>query len=492
MQPLLQKEKERKSSNFEVIMAVSIERFKQEYSRAVFEGYAAIFAGAGLSRSSGYANWKELLEPFAKAINLDIDREHDLVAVAQYYINETGTRSDLNQKILNEFTKDARENENIDIITRLKIYTYWTTNYDELIENGLKKNNRKVDIKIHQEDLANNIYDRDAILYKMHGDVRNPAKAVLAKDDYEVYQYVRPLFRTVLQGDLVSKTFLFIGFSFEDPNLEYVLGQMKALLEESTRLHYCFLEEIKKQPGEDDSEYAYRKAKQDLRINDLKRYGIQAVLLDSYDDITRILKEIECACLLKNIFISGSIASYSDPWSENNVTKFTHELGQNLVAKGYRLVSGFGLGIGSSLINGALEEIMRTKYRHIDEHLCLRPFPQVQSGGVSLPELWQAYREEMIGQAGIAVFIFGDKKKDSTIIPADGMVKEFEIAKNLGKMIIPVASTGRAASIIYDVVFSDLKNFSYLSKYLCSLKDTMDISQLVNLICTIVDEQQVI
>ena len=326
----------------------------------------------------------------------------------------------------------------------------------------------------------------------MHGDVRNPAKAVLVKDDYEMYSHVRPLFRTVLQGDLVSKTFLFIGFSFEDPNLEYVLGQMKALLGENTRSHYCFLEKIKKDDNESENDYIYREAKQGLQINDLKRYGIQAVILDSYNEITSILKDIERACLLKNIFVSGSIASYQEPWDEGNVTKFSHQLGKNLVSKGYRLVSGFGLGVGPSLINGALEEIMCTKYKHIDEYLCLRPFPQIQSGEMSLPQLWQSYREEMIGQAGITIFIFGDKKKEDTFVIADGMLKEFEIARKLGRIIIPIASTERAAYQIYDTVCSDISSYSYLSSHLDSLKRTVDIDQLTDLICNIVDEQQII
>ena len=50
----------------------------------------------------------------------------------------------------------------------------------------------------------------------MHGDVERPTDAVLTKDDYERYDMKRPLFRTALQGDLISKTFLFVGFSFED------------------------------------------------------------------------------------------------------------------------------------------------------------------------------------------------------------------------------------------------------------------------------------
>ena len=85
----------------------SIQEFIHEYVRAISEGYAAVFAGAGLSRGSGYTNWKDLVRPLAMEIGLDVEKEHDLVAVAQYYRNERGTRSSINQKILNEFTRGA-------------------------------------------------------------------------------------------------------------------------------------------------------------------------------------------------------------------------------------------------------------------------------------------------------------------------------------------------------------------------------------------------
>ena len=147
------------------------EQFLREYIKVIRDGNAAVFAGAGLSRPSGFVNWKELLRPLAKDIGLNIDEEHDLTAVAQYVRNEYGTRSSINSTILEAFSKDVKKNENVSILTRLPIYTYWTTNYDRLIEEGLRDANRNCDVKIDYRQLSNTKRDRDAIVYKMHGDV---------------------------------------------------------------------------------------------------------------------------------------------------------------------------------------------------------------------------------------------------------------------------------------------------------------------------------
>lgn len=470
----------------------SVEEFIREYTRAVSEGYAAVFAGAGLSRDSGYINWKELVSPLASDIGLDVNKEHDLVAVTQYYRNERGNRSAINQKILNEFTRDAKQNINIQILTRLPIKSYWTTNYDELLEEGLKQNNRKVDIKTNQQSLADNIYDRDAVVYKMHGDVRCPSTAVLTKDDYEIYGQQRPLFRTALQGDLISKTFLFIGFSFEDPNLDYILSQIRILLGESSRDHYCFFEKVKRQNDESEEDFVYNKVKQELRIKDLRRYGIQAIILDNYSEISQILEAVEHGIHLKNIFISGSMAECSLPWNKEKVELFAYSLAQKVIQEDYKIISGFGLGIGSSVINGALEEIMQSKYKHVDEHLCLRPFPQVITGKMTREQLWQVYREEMIQQAGIAIFMFGNKKSEDGIVIADGMIKEFEIAKNSHKIIIPLGCTGGAALTIWEDVNKNIKEYPYLEKYISALKSTTDSNELILIINTIIKNQQLI
>ena len=458
-------------------MACSINTFIKEYAKAIEAGYAAVFAGAGLSRPSGYINWRELIKPFAE------DIEHDLLAVAQYYFNKHRNRGNVNQAILNEFTKEAKHNTNIDILTRLPISTYWTTNYDNLIERGLENNNRKPDVKITEDSLANNIVNRDAVVYKMHGDVMNPSATVLLKDDYESYSSTHPLYITSLQGDLISKTFLFIGFSFDDPNMNYILARIRVLLGTSVRNHFCFIEKIKKREGEAEESFQYNKAKQELVIEDLQRYGIQAVMLDDYSEITEILQKVERRCKMRNVFISGSVYEAPQGWNDKSIALFSHNLSKNLVSSNYKIISGFGLGIGSSVINGALEEIMNSKYKHITEYLLLRPFPQSESGEGSLKEKWTRYREDMIDQCGVAVFIFGNKKSDDGKVQiANGMIEEFEIAKKSGRYIIPVGVTGGAASYIYDSIFKEIDHYTYLHDFIKDLKEETDPEKLVKVV----------
>lgn len=216
------------------------EQFIKKFTKAVQDSNAAVFAGAGTSVDAGFVNWKKLVKPFADEIDLDIDKESDLVGLTQYYINsKMGNRGSVNQEIVYQFSSQEAETKVTNLLTRLPISTYWTTNYDNVIENGLKKNNRRGDIKRKIDDLAISIRDSDAIVYKMHGDVDSPNDAVISKDDYERYSDKNSLFVTALRGDLVSKTFLFVGFGFEDPNLESILGKVNVLLGDNKREHYC-------------------------------------------------------------------------------------------------------------------------------------------------------------------------------------------------------------------------------------------------------------
>lgn len=429
-----------------------IESFIRDFVKDLAENNVAVFAGAGMSKAAGFVNWAELLRDIAEEVGLSVDKEHDLISLAQYHVNENGGgKAKIIRKILEEFADEAESSENHKILARLPITTFWTTNYDALIEDSLKDANKVVDVKHQVKQLANTRPKRDVVVYKMHGDAHHPADAILTKEQYESYYKTHEHFITALSGDLISKTFLFIGFSFTDPNLDYVLSRLNIQFGENNRQHYCFIK--KQSKGADDEEmFKYNLRKQELMVNDLKRYKIKALVVDEYSDITEILEEIENRFRKKTVFISGSAEEYGS-WSRNDAQGFIHSLSKNLVSSGFRIVNGFGWGVGSAVINGALEAVYEKPDKFSEDQLIMKPFPQFETGDKKLGDLWEDYRQKMISLAGIAVIIFGNKKDDKgNIIPANGVKREFEIAISQGLIPIPIAATGYVTKEIYDEI----------------------------------------
>lgn len=422
-----------------------IKSFIKDYTDALIAHNAAIFVGAGFSQAAGFVNWKGLLKDIAEDLGLSVDKETDLISLAQYHINRNTTRQKINQKLITEFNRDAKLTENHKILARLPIHTCWTTNYDKLIEDSFKQVGKKVDVKVFADQFTTDLHNKDITIYKIHGDMDNPALAVLTKDDYESFNEKRSSFTIALRGQLVSKTFLWVGYSFNDPNIDYILSRIRRDHQENARQHYAIFRKISEKEFSSKDDYIYEKTKQELKVEDLrKRYCISSLLVNEYSEITEVLNAIyenyQKEHKKKTILISGSASEYGE-LSREEAGKFIHKLSKSLVEKGYKIVSGFGEGVGSYVINGAIESIYNENLT-FDDHLILRPFPQEVSGEDSKNVLWTKYRHTMSELASIAIFVFGNKKNKNETVLADGVEEEFEIAYEHKLKLLPIGATG--------------------------------------------------
>jgi hypothetical protein len=446
------------------VAGVRPEEFYDHFSRALIEGNAAIFAGAGLSRPAGFVDWKGLMEEIARDLDLDVAKESDLIALAQYHLNNRASRAKLNRKLIEEFTEDVSITENHRLIANLPIRTIWTTNYDTLIEQAFAEAKKRYDAKITPQNLPVQKPRSDVTIFKMHGDISQPDAAVLTKEDYELYHEHRQGFSIQLQSDLISKTFLFLGFSFTDPNIDYILSRIRVLLGQNTGEHYCVMRDIPRPSpfrGKAKADYEYDVRKQELKIADLKRYGINALMVREYSEVTDHLRELNRRVHLNDVFVSGSAHSY-EPRGRDSVEDLARLLGREIVRRGFNLISGFGLGVGGSVIVGALETAYEDDRASLEERLILRPFPQSGApAGMSREAFWTRYRRSMISKAGFAVFLTGNKLDPTSgeVVTAGGVLEEFAIASELGVHPIPVGATGSAARQIWETVTGDLDRY---------------------------------
>jgi hypothetical protein len=302
----------------------------------------------------------------------------------------------------------------------------------------------------------------------MHGSIDHPAEVVIAKDDYELYRRTRPGFLQVLAGHLVSKQVLFLGFSFTDPNLAHLFASIRETFKENGPEHYAIVRRPKPGPGSKGRKrFAIDTVRHDLWVEDLQRYGIQSVETDEYEDVDEILRAVELRLARRSVLVSGSFpdtADAADFLQRRKIEDVARGVGRLVAEREKRLVSGFGLVVGSAAIAGVLSVVLKEATPNLETSLLLRPFPQEPPAGVDIKEFQQRYRDAMVRQAGICIFIAGLKDdqyhgKTNRVI-ADGVMDEFESAKKLRRIVIPVGATGGAAAEIWKIIEKEFKTFS--------------------------------
>ncbi len=435
-------------------------RFVEEWSAKLARGAATVFVGAGTSMGAGYPSWRSLLKKIGEELELDIDQEHDLAAVAQHYVNKNRGRSRLTQVIADQFPRKAVPSV-LRVLARLPVRQVWTTNWDELIETAFLEMRREADVKERPDDLTYERVGADVTVYKMHGSVRHLGDVVLATDDFELYRIKREAFLRVLAGHLISTSFLFMGVSFTDPNLGHLLSGIREMYERYApqghgQTHYAILKTPLEADfrGQDNATAKLKTAtvRHKLFVEDLKRYNIHCVAIDRYEETEAILAEVEQRIALRAVFVSGSLADGAlGPDDAAYVRDVAREVGRVVAVGDKRLISGYGLGIGDHVLSGMLGAGWLDASSNLDTRITIRPFPQTVPDGVDKAAFNGRYREDLVALAGACVVVCGirAKKEDAGFEIAPGVKQEVGIAASLGRLIIPIGATYGAAAELW-------------------------------------------
>ena len=106
--------------------------------------------------------------------------------------------------------------------------TFYTTNYDDLLERCLRIANRPVKVVARERDMG--FSENQVEVVKFHGDFNNPDLMVFSEGHY--YKRLRfdvPLdFK--LRSDLLNRVALFVGYSFSDLNIGFLFDILNELL----------------------------------------------------------------------------------------------------------------------------------------------------------------------------------------------------------------------------------------------------------------------
>lgn len=200
-----------------------------------------VFVGAGVSNNSGVPSWNTLTEALKTELPIDnISEENDSLKVAQYYSNFRGYKEYIEK--IKEVLKHGKVSYNPihDAILDLEPSHIITTNYDDLIEQSIRPRNLQYHIIRKDSDLP--YIQTDRLVVKMHGDFE-VGNIVLTEKDYLDYRVNFPLVDAFVKSLFASKFILFVGFSFADYNLRFIVNYTQSLLKDDFQPVYMLVNE---------------------------------------------------------------------------------------------------------------------------------------------------------------------------------------------------------------------------------------------------------
>ena len=206
------------------------------------KGKLVVFVGAGVSKNSGLPDWKELIKDYAEYRGIKEFTSKEYLTIPEEVFERYGSLKyyEIAEK---RFSGKYFPNSIHRILKKMDLTYIITTNYDTLIEDKIKN----LQIVSKDEDLPYTNSNR--MLIKMHGDFDNK-NIVLKKSDYDNYEKNFPLISTHIKGLFTTNTVLFIGYSYNDTNIQQIMNWIKEILKEKTRK--AFLVEFTNEDNKDE------------------------------------------------------------------------------------------------------------------------------------------------------------------------------------------------------------------------------------------------
>jgi hypothetical protein len=199
-------------------------------------GNGTIFVGAGISTGSGMPGWGQLMEPLRRDVGV-VDPCTHYFDIAELYETEWG-RSEL-VNYLRKSLGDVRFQltRAHELIVGLPVKRIYTTNFDDLLEQASAR--RQINRTVISNAAHVGFSDTSKLsIIKLHGDLNDPKFLVFTASDYYSYFTKNPAVADLLQVELQTHTILFLGYSFNDPNLGMILGKVASQSESNRPLLY--------------------------------------------------------------------------------------------------------------------------------------------------------------------------------------------------------------------------------------------------------------
>lgn len=209
-------------------MSTYIEELKEVYSQKKL----IPFIGSGFSKPLDLPDWGGLVGGIAEKVGYEpsLFTLHGNYQQLLEYVKEfhPSVWQDFIYKMTisfgsNEIVEKRKASQTHQILSALEFKTIYTTNYDTHIEDALIDAGKKVkELSSLETFLSSDSADVDCEVIKFHGTLKDEQTMVLTESEYFKRMALDEPVDVRLRTDLLSNSFIFIGYSFNDPNIRYI------------------------------------------------------------------------------------------------------------------------------------------------------------------------------------------------------------------------------------------------------------------------------
>lgn len=239
-----------------------------ELIQSIKNNKCILFVGSGLSAKVQRSNNKGLplwgaflieLLAWAKAKNAMFwngsEEIEEIIKKGNYLLAAQELQECISLGEFSEFLNSVfRDKKVVPTVTHKNIFktpfrAILTTNYDTLLEGAYAlTHDGQVPIKFTQEDLktiSSPLRSEEFFLFKIHGDIDRPDSIVLGSRSYNQILFRTPEYLHFLETLFTTHTVLFVGFSGNDIDLDFVTDRLSTIYSRTLNKHYILLPSTK-------------------------------------------------------------------------------------------------------------------------------------------------------------------------------------------------------------------------------------------------------
>jgi hypothetical protein len=204
--------------------------------QALEGGECVLFVGAGL----GYHLWRSgvhapdaatLATELARQFKIDVDGSPELAKVSQIVELRNG-RPEL-ETFLKKLLSDLEPDEVFRWISTVRWRAIFTTNYDNGIERSYAQSASPPQTPVPITSTSDiTAFDRrfQVPVYYLHGTLFGPDKPhiIITESDYAEFRKQRRMMFEILKLEFATSTFLYAGYSNQDPNWKMLLEELRS------------------------------------------------------------------------------------------------------------------------------------------------------------------------------------------------------------------------------------------------------------------------